>query len=121
MEAPGLADVDQVALIVHMEHRLDVQHSAHNGRGRADPAAPLEIHQVVHRKPVAQVQTVVQQPLLQLPKAQALVPLLAGIVGKQALAQRGAQAVHHGDGPLRIALPQLLSRDTGRLVGGGQA
>ncbi len=39
--APGFGYVHQVAQVIHMEHRLDFQHGAHDGSGCGDPAAPL--------------------------------------------------------------------------------
>ena len=39
--APGLGHADEMALIVHVEHRLDLQHGADQSGGGADPPAPL--------------------------------------------------------------------------------
>ena len=56
--APHLFHEDQPALVVHMEHGLDVQHGTQYGGGGGYPAATMEMVQIVHRKPVAKVQFV---------------------------------------------------------------
>ena len=55
--APRLADGDQAALIIYVHHRLDGQHGAEQRRGGADAPAPLQVVQIVHREPVAEMGT----------------------------------------------------------------
>ncbi|MPM97258.1 hypothetical protein SDC9_144431 [bioreactor metagenome] len=51
--SPGLADGNEMPLVVHVHHGLDGQHRAKQGGGGADAAAPLQVVQIVHREPVA--------------------------------------------------------------------
>ena len=51
--ATGLADVDEMTLVVHMDNGLDLKHGAHDGGGGGDTAAPLQKVEVVHRHLVA--------------------------------------------------------------------
>ena len=39
--APGLGHGHQLAVVIHMEHRLDLEHRAHKGGGGGDTAPPL--------------------------------------------------------------------------------
>ena len=103
-----------------MEHRLDGEHGPEQRRRRADPAAPLQVVQIVHSEPVADV------PLGPLGKVQNLLQsfplflLLGAEPDEQTLSHGGAEAVHHPDLPLREVLLQLPSRNDGGLVGGGK-
>ena len=121
LPAPDLAHRDQPALVVHMEDGLDGQHGAHYGGGGADTTAPLQIHQIVDGKPVAQMQPVFLQPPGQILQGHAGLPLFRGMEGKQPLAQGGAQAVYHQDLPVRIAFLQLPGGNDCGLIGGGKA
>ena len=95
--APDLFHGDEVAVVVHMEHRLDAQQSAGHRRRAGQPPAPLEEHQVVHREPGAdggrQLPGVVQR----LVKAGPCLPLAGYQIGKQPLAHAGLFGVHTGD------------------------
>ena len=121
LPAPDLAHTDQMTLVVHMEDGLDGQHGSHYRGGGADAAAPLQIHQVIDGKPVAQMQPVFLQPPGQRFHGHTGIPLFRGMKSKQPLTQGGAQAVYHQDFPVRIALLQLLRGNDRGLIGGGQA
>ena len=41
LSAPGGGDLYQMAFVIHVHHRLDLQHGAHQRGGCADTAAPL--------------------------------------------------------------------------------
>ena len=58
---------------------------------------------------------------MQLVQGHALIPLLAGVPHQQSLATGGAEGVNYINRPLRVLFPQLLRRDDGGLIGGGQA
>ena len=103
-----------------MEQGLDLQHSAYQRGGGADPTAPFQVHQVIHGEPVAQVQTVFQTPVVNFLKGHSLYTLLAGVPDEQTLAHGGAQGIHHPDGAVGILLGQLFGGNDGGLVGGGQ-
>ena len=103
----GLIHLDQVAFIVHMQHRLHVQRRAQQCRRRADPAAPFQIFQIFHRKPVAEMQFVRFHGVGVLVQAHALVPVLHRQVNKQSLTGGSAQGIHHADLPVRILFRKL--------------
>ena len=120
LPAPGLADGDQAALVIHVHDGLDGQHGAEQGRGGVDAAAPLQVVQVVHGEPVAHLATGLQSEVVDLIQRAAPGFFLGAEVDEQALAQRGAQGIHHQEFGLRPALRQLLGGNDGGLVGGGQ-
>ena len=98
-----------------------MQHGAHQGGSRADPTPTLQVHQIVHGEPVAQMEPVVQHPLGDLIQGQTLVPLLAGIPHQKPLTHGGAQGIDDLNLSIRVLLRQLLGGDDGALVGGGKA
>ena len=55
-----------MALVVNMHDRFDIQDGTDGGGGAGDTAASLQMVQIIHGKPMAQVETIVQQPLIQL-------------------------------------------------------
>ena len=118
--AAGLRDVDEVAFVVHMEHGLDAERAADEGRRRRDAAAALQEEQIVDREPVAQVQAVVFSVLCSLLQRCAVLQLLHGQPDQQALTHGGAQRVDRQNLPLGIALAQLLRGDLGGAVGAAQ-
>ena len=121
LAAAHLEHIDQVTVVVHMKHGLDLQHGAHKGGGSADTTAAFQIHQVVHGEPVAQMELRVLHPFVQLVQRHALIPLFASVPHQQSLTTGRAESVNYIYRPLRILFPQLLRRDDGRLVGSGQA
>ena len=121
LPAPGLGDVDQVALVVHVEDRLDLEHGAQHGGGGRDAPSPLQEVQIVHGELVAQAELVGLGPVPDLFDGLPPGPLLGGQIDQQALAQRGAQGVHRVHLPVGVFLPQLVHGDDGGVVGGGQA
>ena len=119
--APDLEHGDQVAGIVHMEHGLDVQQSTHEGGRRADPAAPLQVDQIVHGEPVTEVEAGVLHEFGGLLQAGALPLLLHGEVHQQAEAGGGGEGVHHQDLPVRVLLHQSLGSHGAGVYGGAEA
>ena len=119
--ASCLGHIHQVTLVVHMDHRLDLQQGACYGGGCADPAAPLQVHQVIGNDPVAKIQLVFLHPGGQFLQRQARIPLLTGIPDQKALTQRSAEGVHHIDLPIRVAFLQFLGSDDSGLIGGAEA
>ena len=119
--AAALGNGNQVAFLIHMEHRLDIQHGANHGCGSADASAPLQEHQVVHGEPVADVQLVFLTPGVQLFQGEAFIALHAGIVYEKALAQGGGKGIHHLHSAAGVFLHQLLGGDDGGLIGGAEA
>ena len=93
--APGLADGNQPALIVHVEHGLDGEHGAKERRGGADPSAPLEVVEIIHRKPVADASLGIFGVIPQFLQRFSCLLLQGAQVYQQPLSQRGAQGVHH--------------------------
>ena len=121
LAAPDLVHRDQVALAVHVEHGLHLQHGAEQGRRRGHPAAPLEVVEVVHCEPVADVVLLLLHKVPHLLNGPALALLLDREIDQQALAQGGGPAVHHQDLAVRMGLLDLLGGNAGGLVGGGEA
>ena len=61
-----------------MHDGLDGQHGAEQGGGGVDPAAPLQVVQIVHREPVAEMEAVVGDPLGKLVQREPFLPLFGG-------------------------------------------
>ena len=120
LAAPALGAVFQLAAVIHPEDGLDVQHGAHHGGGSADTAAPLQVHQVLHGDPVADVQLVLLHPGGDLGKGLTLAAELCGGVDQQALAHGGAEGVDDDELSVVELLPELLGGDDGGLIGGAQ-
>ena len=119
----GLGHVDEMALVVHMEHRLDLEHGAHHGGGGGHPPALFQEEQVVNGEVVALAQLVRLRPIPDLLHGFALLAQLGGLVDQHSLAKGGAQGVHHKYFAVRILLGQLLPGDLegaacGRQTGG---
>ena len=104
-----------------MEDRFDLEHGTHHSGGGRDASAPLQEVEVVHREVVAQVLLVCLYPVPDLFNTGAVVPLLGGIPHQQALSQRGAQGIHSVQFAFRVFFSQLLHRNQGGVVGGGQS
>ena len=120
LTAPGLADRDQAALVIHMHDRLDGQHGAEQGGGGVDPAAPLQVVQIVHREPVADAALDLLGKGLHLVDGFPLFLLLSAEIHEQSLPQRGAEGVHRQDLRVGKFVLQLLRGNDGGLVGGGE-
>ena len=56
LTAAHLGYVDQMSLVIHVQNRLNSKCIPHKGRRRADATASLQIHQVIHGKPMANAQ-----------------------------------------------------------------
>ena len=121
LPAPGLADGNEAALVVHVHDGFDGQHSAEQRGGGVDAAAPLQVVQVVHGKPVAHLAPGLQSEVVDLLQRAALGLFPGAEVHEQALAQRGAQGIHHQKLRLRPVFGQLLGGNNGGLIGGGQS
>ena len=104
-----------------MENRLDIQHSAKEGCSRRHPSAPLQVVQVIHGKPMAQVQLILFQPLNHLVDGFSLFLFLYRVVDIQPLSQGGAEGIHYLDPVIRIFRLKLLSRYLSGIAGAGQA
>ena len=70
---------------------------------------------------MTQLQPDGQGVLLRLLQRRAALPLPGHMVTEQSLAHGRAQAVHRFNFPVGKFLPQLLRRQTGRLIGGAQS
>ena len=104
----ALADEDQVTLVIDMQHRFNAQHRAEHRRRLGNAAAAVQVHQVVDREPVAQVQPVFLQPAGVVLDRHTFVAVHHRVVGQQPLAQRRRQAVHHDHLAAGIFLHEFL-------------
>ena len=120
LAASCFCHIDQLAFVVYMQHRLDLQHGANQCGSCADAAAPLQEHQVVNGEPHTQILLVFFHPVAQLFKTHTFVPLLAGIPHQQALAQGSAQGVDDPDLAIGIFFGKLGGGDYGGLMGGAE-
>ena len=121
LAAPGGVHLDEVPLVVHVHHGLDLEHGAHHGGGGGHPPALLQKEQVVDGEPVALAQLVFLRPVPDLLNGLALPAELGGLVHQHPLAQGGAQGVHHVNFALGVLLAQLLGGNLERAAGAGQA
>ena len=74
-----------MSLVIHVQHRLDIERRTDNGCCGRHSAAAFQMVQVVHREPVAEMQTVVLYPLGKLLQTHAFILLLRGEIDKQPL------------------------------------
>ena len=121
LAAPGLGHVDEVPLVVHVHHRLDLEHGAHQRGGGGHAAALFQEKQVVDGKPVALAQLVLLRPVPDLLDGLAVQPQLGRLRHQHPLSQRGGQGVHHEHLPVGELSGQLVAGDLEGVVGGGQA
>ena len=103
-----------------MHDGLDGQHGAEQGGGGVDPAAPLQVVQIVHREPVADAALGLLGKGLHLVNGFPLFLLLRAEIHEQSLPQRGAEGVHRQDLRVGKFVLQLLRGNDGGLVGGGE-
>ena len=119
--AAGLADVGQLAVVVGVHDGLDLKRCAEKGRRGGDTAAALEVHEIVHGEPVAQMRAERLKVGGKLLHGSALALLLDGVVNEQALTEGGAEAVDGHDLPLGIFFAQLRGGNDAGLIGGAEA
>ena len=67
-----------MAGVVHVQHGLEAERVANERGGGADPSAALEIDEIVHREPVAEMEAVVEHDLFALLDRAALALFLHG-------------------------------------------
>ena len=84
--AADLEHIDEVALVVNVEHGLDVEQTADKGCRCAHAPAALEIDQIIHGEPVADMQAGVFTELCDLLYGGAVVLLLHRQVDQKAVA-----------------------------------
>ena len=121
LAAPGLGDVDEVPFVVHVHHRLDLEHGAHQRGGGGHAAALFQEEQVVDGEPVALAQLVLLRPVPDLLDGLSVQPQLGRLRDQHALTQRGAEGVHHEDLPVGELCGQLVAGDLEGVIGGGKA
>ena len=121
LSAADLGYIDQMTLMIHMKDRLDLKHRADQSGSGADTATTLEVHEIVHRKPMAQILLVILDPVINLFQAHAGIPLLAGIPCKQTLTHGGTKGIADLDGLLGILFAQLGGSDLSGLISGGKS
>ena len=76
-----------MAFIIHMQHRFHIQRSPQQSRSPADPAAPLQINKVFHRKPMTYMKHFRFQRFGVVFQAHAFVPVLYRKIYEQTLAR----------------------------------
>ena len=110
--AARLAHGNEPALAVGVHDGLDAQHRADEGRRGAHATAALEVVEIVHDEPVA----------LGLEDAPHICRqrLDVGAVEQHSLSARGGERVDDNDLRVGVLAFQVLRRDAGGLVGGGQ-
>ena len=118
--APGLADGNEAAFIIYVHHRLNGEHGAEQRRGGADTAAALEVVEIVHRTPVADVEAGLLRKGLYLVQTAALLLFHGAEVYQKSLPQGGAEGVHRFNARIGKFASQLLRCNDGGLVGGGE-
>lgn len=91
--ASGLAHSHQLAVIVHMNQGLDPKQRSHGGRGSADAATVLQVVKGIHCDPMAQIQAVCFQPVVQFLNVHALRLLSGSLHDEQALANSSTEGV----------------------------
>ena len=119
--AANLGDGNQMAGVVYMENRLNAQHGAEKGRCRGNPAAPFQVVQIVYGEPVAQMEFVLLEPLVNFVDRFAVHLHFGGVIGQQPFAHGGGKGIHHVDFPLRIFGGQLFFGHQGALAGAAEA
>ena len=118
--AADLLHGHQMAVVVHVEHRLDAQQRAGHRRRAGQPSAPLEEHQVVHREPGADRGRQLLRIGQGLVKAGPCQPFAGHQIGEQPLPHAGLLGVHAGDAAARELLLQHTGGHAAGLIGARQ-
>ena len=116
-----LGHLDQVAFIVHMQHRLHIQRRTQQSCGCADPSAALQVYQVFHRKPVAHMGNLLPERFRVFFQRHTCVPVLHGQIHKQAFAGGSGQRIDRFDFPVRILFCQSFCNLLGIVRGHAQS
>ena len=111
----------QLALIIHVEHGLDICQCPQNCCGFGDTSAPVEMIQVIHSEDVAGMKNVLPDPLYYFLHGPALCLHLRGIPYKQAFPHGRSQGVNHLYPSVRVRLPELLRGNTTAVVCSAEA
>ena len=106
---------DDLSLLVAGQDRLDLQDRADHGGDAAEPAAALEILQIVHGEILADAVLFLLERFDDGIERRALVAQTRRTQHLQALAQGGGKRIDNGDTPLRIGLAQLAGGKLRRL------
>ena len=91
--APDLGNIDEMAFIIHVQHRLDAEDAAEQGRRRADAAAGPQVSKVVYGKPVAEMKTGIPDKLRGFLQGGAFILFLNGQIDQEAEAESVSTAI----------------------------
>lgn len=80
----------------------------------------VQMHQVVYREPMAEMQLIFLQPLGIVVEAHPRLPVFIRIIHQQALAHGRGQRIHHHDLPFGIFGPEFLRPPGTGFIGAGQ-
>ena len=105
-----------MAGVVHVQHGLEAERVADKRGGGADASAALEIDEIVHREPVAEMEAVVEHDLFALLDRAALALFLHGHIKQQTEPAGRAERINAADVTLGILFAQLLRGDAPGVV-----
>ena len=105
-----------MAGVVHVQHGLEAERVADERGGGADASAALEIDEIVHREPVAEMEAVVEHDLFAFLDRAALALFLHGHIKQQTEPTGRAERINAADVALGILFAQLLRGDAPGVV-----
>lgn len=119
--ATGLFRNGQLALLIHMKQRFDLQCSPHNSGGRGYTSTMFQMIEHIHRKPVAYLLAMLHNSVLKFQNGTPLCLSACCLLHQNSFAQRSAQGIDTKDRSVGIFLLQLVQAKPGRLNGAGHS
>ena len=105
-----------MAGVIHVQHGLEAERVADERGGGADASAALEIDEIVHREPVAEMEAVVKNDLFTFLDRAALPLFLHGHIKQQTEPAGRAERIDAADIAFGVLFAQLLRSDAPGVV-----
>ena len=112
--AADLVHGDDRALLVALEHGLDVQHGGDDRLGVGEPSGAAQVHDIVHGEDLIHPPAHIAQRRRRFGKRSAALAHLDGAQHKNALAERGAERIDELDIAPGKLLAQIARGELGR-------
>ena len=107
---------NQVARVVHIHERANLEGGAHDTARLGDTPAANKTRQVAREEPMMNIELMSFGPVCELIERQACVAKIGQILHEQTVARRSGKRIDNADLPLGVALTQLLGSEAGGIV-----